>query len=130
MLRAFEERRVELEQLSAKQAALEQAAHGAKVQELGKRHASAVSQLTQRLSKLEHTLGMAAAELGMGGAVARARADVVGRRIDALATELGLELPTAELPEEDEEGRLREAQLAALRDGDMATTFRLFSRAR
>ena len=94
MLRAFEERRVELEQLSAKQAALEQAAHGAKVQELGKRHASAVSQLTRRLSKLESTLGMAAAELGMGGAVARARADVVGRRIDALATELGLELPT------------------------------------
>ena len=47
---------MQLEQLSAKQAALEQAAHGAKVQELGKRHASAVSQLTQRLSKLEHWL--------------------------------------------------------------------------
>ena len=116
---------MQLEQLSAKQAALEQAAHGAKVQELGKRHASAVSQLTQRLSKLEHTLGMAAAELGMGGAVARARADVVGRRIDALATELGLELPTAELPEEDEEGRLREAQLAALRDGAGASSSEL-----
>ena len=94
LLRAFDQKRVELEQLSAKQAALEREAHGAKVQDLGKRHASAVSQLTQRLSKLESTVGMVAAELGMGGAVARARADVVGRRIDALATELGLELPT------------------------------------
>ena len=94
LLRAFDQKRVELEQLSAKQAALEREAHGAKVQDLGKRHASAVSQLTQRLSKLESTVGVVAAELGMGGAVARARADVVGRRIDALATELGLELPT------------------------------------
>jgi len=94
LLRAFDQKRVELEQLSAKQAVLEREAHGAKVQDLGKRHASAVSQLTQRLSKLEITVGVVAAELGMGGAVARARADVVGRRIDALATELGLELPT------------------------------------